>query len=92
MKRIGYTKDRDGKTITLIGAMADCGNVQKAYNKARKCKRYRKDVLIFTKDKEENLDRVRNDILGLAYEPGEYRYFKVYEPKERQIIDRKSVV
>ena len=33
MKRIGYTKDRDGKTITLIGAMADCGNVQKAYNK-----------------------------------------------------------
>lgn len=29
MKRIGYTKDRDGKTITLIGAMADCGNVQK---------------------------------------------------------------
>jgi hypothetical protein len=69
MKRIGYTKDRDGKTITLIGAMADCGNVQKAYNKARKCKRYRKDVLIFTKDKEENLDRVRNDILGLAYEP-----------------------
>ena len=52
MKRIGYTKDRDGKTITLIGAMADCGNVQKAYNKARKCKRYRKDVLIFTKDKE----------------------------------------
>lgn len=86
MKRIGYTKDRDGKTITLIGAMADCGNVQKAYNKARKCKRYRKDVLIFTKDKEENLDRVRNDILGLAYEPGEYRYFKVYEPKERQIM------
>ena len=86
MKRIGYTKDRDGKTITLIGAMADCGNVQKAYNKARKCKRYRKDVLIFTKDKEENLDRVRNDILGLTYEPGEYRYFKVYEPKERQIM------
>ena len=85
MKRIGYTKDRDGKTITLIGAMADCGNVQKAYNKARKCKRYRKDVLIFTKDKEENLDRVRNDILGLAYEPGEYRYFKVYEPKEERL-------
>lgn len=23
MKRIGYTKDRDGKTITLIGAMAE---------------------------------------------------------------------
>ena len=37
--------------------MGDYGNVQKAYNKARKCKRHRKDVLIFTKDKEENLDK-----------------------------------
>ena len=86
MKRIGHIKDRDGKAVTLIEAMADSGNIQKAYNKARKCKRYRKDVLIFTKDKEENLERVRNDILGLTYEPGEYRYFKVYEPKERQIM------
>ena len=30
--------------------------------------------------------RVRNEILGLSYEPSEYRYFKVYEPKERQIM------
>lgn len=66
--------------------MGDYGNVQKAYNKARKCKRHRKDVLIFTKDKEENLDKVREDILNLAYEPSEYHYFKVYEPKERQIM------
>lgn len=42
--------------------------------------------LLFTKDKEDNLETVRNDILGLSYEPSEYRYFKVYEPKERQIM------
>lgn len=66
--------------------MADYGNIQIAYNKARKCKRYRKDVLIFTKEKEENLERVRRELLELSYEPGEYRYFKVYEPKERQIM------
>ena len=42
--------------------------------------------MIFTKDKEDNLETVRNDILGLSYEPSEYRYFKVYEPKERQIM------
>jgi len=86
LKRVGYITDKDGRHITLLEAMGDYGNVQKAYNKARKCKRHRKDVLIFTKDKEENLDKVREDILNLAYEPSEYHYFKVYEPKERQIM------
>ena len=86
MKRIGHIMNQSGERVTLAEAMADYANVQKAYNKARKCKRYRKDVLIFTKDKEDNLETVRNDILGLSYEPSEYRYFKVYEPKERQIM------
>ena len=56
MKRVGYITDKDGRRITLLEAMGDYGNVQKAYNKARKCKRHRKDVLIFTKDKEENFN------------------------------------
>lgn len=86
MKRIGRIKNKNGEMVTLNEAMADYGNIQKAYNKARKCKRYRKDVLQFTKDKEENLELVRSDIQGLTYEPSEYRYFKVYEPKERQIM------
>lgn len=71
MKRVGYITDKDGRRITLLEAMGDYGNIQKAYNKARKCKRHRKDVLIFTKDKEENLDKVREDIINLAYEPRE---------------------
>lgn len=29
MKRIGHIKDRDGKAVTLIEAMADSGNIQK---------------------------------------------------------------
>lgn len=86
MKRIGYITNQSGERVTLVEGMADYANVQKAYNKARKGKRYRKDVLIFTKDKEENLETVRNDISGLTYGPGGYRYFKVYEPKERQIM------
>lgn len=86
MKRIGHTKDGRGNTVTLVETMADYGNVQKSYNKARKGKRYRKDVIRFTKKKEENLKRVREDILTQAYEPGAYHYFKVYEPKERQIM------
>ena len=86
MKRAGYTTNQSGERVTLVEAMADYANVQKAYNKARKCKRYRKDVLIFTKDKEGNLEKVRDDILNLSYEPSEYHYFKVFEPKERQIM------
>lgn len=86
MKRIGHIKDKRGNSITLVEAMADYGNVQKSYNKARKGKRYRKDVIRFTKEKEENLKRVREDILTQEYKPGTYHYFKVYEPKERQIM------
>ena len=86
MKRIGHIKDKRGNSITLVEAMADYGNVQKSYNKARKGKRYRKDVIRFTKKKEENLKRVREDILTQEYKPGAYHYFKVYEPKERQIM------
>lgn len=52
MKRIGHTKDGRGNTVTLVEAMADYGNVQKSYNKARKGKRYRKDVIRFTKKRK----------------------------------------
>ena len=86
LKRAGYTTNQSGERVTLAEAMADYANVQKAYNKARKCKRYRKDVLLFTKDKEGNLEEVRDDILNLSYEPSEYHYFKVFEPKEWQIM------
>lgn len=37
-------------------------------------------------EKTEILEQVRRDIKELTYKQGEYRYFKVYEPKERQIM------
>ena len=49
MKRVGYITDKDGRRITLLEAMGDYGNVQKAYNKARKCKRHRKGRCRFTR-------------------------------------------
>lgn len=89
MKRVGYITDKDGRHITLLEAMGDYGNVQKAYNKARKCKRHRKDVLIFTKDKEENyldaLDQFIKHELGVeAY----IRYmddFVILSPDKEQL-------
>lgn len=92
MKRVGYITDKDRRRITLLEAMGNYGNVQKAYNKARKCKRHRKDVLIFTKDKEENLDKVREDIINLAYEPSKYHYFKVYYQEVRERENHKRAV
>ena len=81
MKRVGYTTNQSGERVTLAEAMADYANVQKAYNKARKCKRYRKDVLIFTKDKEGNLEEVRDDILNRSARAGKSQkssYKRVY--------------
>lgn len=92
MKRISHVKNRNGQLVTLVEAMADYENIQIAYNKARKCKRYRKDVLLFTKEKEENLERVRRELLELSYEPGEYRYFKVYEPRRDSIKRMKKTI
>ena len=85
MKRIGYIT-KDGESVSLLDAMCSYDNILIAYNKARKCKRYRPEVLKFTAAKEEKIEQVRKDIKELTYEQGEYRYFKVYEPKERQIM------
>jgi retron-type reverse transcriptase len=85
LKRIRHIT-KDGQDITLLDAMCSYDNILIAYNKARKCKRYRAEVMRFTRAKEENIEQVRQDIKELAYRQGEYRYFKVYEPKERQIM------
>jgi retron-type reverse transcriptase len=61
-------------------------NAVLAYQKARKGKRYREEVLAFEADREENLERACRDLRTLSYTPGQYRVFKVWEPKERTIM------
>lgn len=58
----------------------------KAYHKARKCKRYRPDVLEFEANCEDNLLHAIEVLKDGTYQPGEYRVFKVWEPKERIIM------
>ena len=62
------------------------GNALSAYKKARKCKRYRSDVLQFEAKRELNLIRAMEDLENGTYEAGKYFVFKVYEPKERLIM------
>lgn len=57
-----------------------------SYLKARKNKRYRKDVLKFTDNLEENLINIQNKLIYKEYEVGRYKEFYVYEPKKRLIM------
>lgn len=60
-------------------------NLYGAYLKARRCKRYRKEVLIFSRNVEEELLTLREELVLGTYKTGHYRKFIIYEPKKREI-------
>lgn len=53
---------------------------------ARKGKRYRDDVLVFTDKLEENLIELQNELIWQSYSVGAYRPFYVREPKLRLVM------
>ena len=61
-------------------------NLHVAYLNARKCKRYRREVLEFTHNLEENLISIQNDLIWKTYRVGRYREFYVTEPKKRLVM------
>ncbi|HRI61521.1 MAG TPA: reverse transcriptase domain-containing protein [Saprospiraceae bacterium] len=69
----------------LLERVGDPENLRFAVWKAAKGKRYSQAVLVYSRHLETNLSRLREQILSGNVEVGQYRYFKVYEPKERQI-------
>ena len=62
----------------------DFENLHKAWEEARKGKRYRDDVLIFNRNYEEQLINIQNHLIYETYEVGKYHTFYVYEPKKRR--------
>jgi len=60
-------------------------SLYEGYLRARKGKRYRPEVLRFTKCLEENLIHLQNELIWKMYKTGRYREFYVYEPKQRTI-------
>lgn len=64
----------------------DYKNLYDAYLKARKQKRYRREVLQFSYTLEENLIELQNELIWKTYKVGSYRPFVIYEPKKRQIF------
>ena len=69
----------------LIEPIADPDNLRLAFWKASKGKRHTAEVLTYQANLEDNLLELRAQILRGSVEVGNYRYFKIFEPKERQI-------
>lgn len=69
----------------LLPRIADPDNLRLASWKAAKGKRYASAVLEYQRHLDRNLLLLREQILSAEVQVGDYRYFKVYEPKERQI-------
>jgi len=60
-------------------------NLHFAYLEARKCKRYREEILAFGFDLEKNLLSLRDELAARTYRHGGYREFIVNDSKKRRI-------
>ena len=69
----------------LLLQVADPDNLRFAAWKAAKGKRHTPEVMAWFTKMEDHLPVLREQILRGQVEVGKYRYFKVFEPKERQI-------
>jgi len=64
----------------------DFTNLYNAYLKARKQKRYRKEVLRFSYNLEAELIALQNELAQKTYKVGIYRQRIIFEPKKRHIV------
>lgn len=82
-KQVVYNIKRHGN---LYPQIYDFENLVAAYKEARKGKRFRREVLEFTRNLEENLITIQNELIWRTYRVGRYREFFVCEPKKRLIM------
>lgn len=61
-------------------------NLLAAYRKAIEDKRYRDEVIAFSFNLEENLVKLRDELLSRTYAVGPYREFYVHYPKARLVM------
>ena len=85
MAAIFYQTQLMKKNDYLLERLAEPDNLRLAAWKAAKGKRYAAEVVEYFACLETNVFLLREQILSGAIAVGTYRYFKVYEPKERQI-------
>lgn len=73
------------RTGNLIPQIAEYENLLAACYKAQKGKLHKPGVFEYSKNLEQNLRTLQIQILTGNIEVGNYHYFTVYDPKERQI-------
>ena len=69
----------------LFNQVCSFNNIHLAYLKARKNKRYKKDILKFSFNLEENLLEIKRELENGTYKHGAYREFIVRDSKKRLI-------
>lgn len=73
------------RTGNLIHKIADFENLQLAFYKAHKAKIEKLEVIAYCQHLDTNLHILQSQILSGEVEVGNYHYFTIYDPKERQI-------
>lgn len=76
MKTIKHIKER----------VTDFENLYLAYIHARKNKRFRREVLAFSANLEDNLHKIQTALINQTYVPGRYHKRVIHEPAERLIM------
>ena len=69
----------------LYDKIYELKNIRLAYYKASRGKKNKKDVIEFTKYLGTNLDEIQKQLINKNVTVGNYRYFKITDPKERII-------
>ncbi|HMQ59207.1 MAG TPA: RNA-directed DNA polymerase [Flavilitoribacter sp.] len=69
----------------LLEKIIDPENLRVAFWKAQKGKSWSGQVAAFRSDLDENLTELKSQILEARVRVGDYHYFKIFDPKERQI-------
>ncbi|MGD2091131.1 MAG: reverse transcriptase/maturase family protein [Candidatus Aminicenantes bacterium] len=71
----------------LYHRITDFQNLYSSFKKAFKGKKNNPEAADFYLNLEKNLFKLKDDLLTRNYKPGKYRYFNIYDPKERKISD-----
>jgi retron-type reverse transcriptase len=69
----------------LYSQVTSFENLWEAYHKARRGKRYKEPAAWFDLRVEENMLRLREELITRTYQPGGYHHFRIREPKPRLI-------
>ncbi len=69
----------------LFPKIIDSENLLRAFYQAARGKRFRSYVLLFEEDLGINILKLHKALKEKTYRPGEYRFFKIFDPKERII-------